>query len=154
MTVDGLRMIDPKNPLVKQGITSLDSMFDVPGDEAAFEQNRLVPHGNIRMVWYQSSTLDMLRRMHVYTPPGYESGNGKYPVFYLLHGGGDEDSGWSSIGRAGFILDNLIADKKAKPMIVVMPNGSMPRPANTPSGPGPAQAAAQERFSNELMKDI
>ena len=74
----------------------------------------------------------MLRRMHVYTPPGYEGASEKYPVFYLLHGGGDEDSGWSTIGRAGFILDNLIAAKKAVPMIVVMPNGSLPMPANMP----------------------
>jgi enterochelin esterase family protein len=96
--------------------------------------------------------------MHIYTPPGYDQSTERYPVFYLLHGGGDEDSGWSTIGRAGFILDNLLADKKARPMLVVMPNGSMPRPANPPAAgaaPNPAaQAAAQERFTNELLKDI
>jgi enterochelin esterase family protein len=90
--------------------------------------------------------------MHVYMPPGYESSRTRYPVFYLLHGSGDDDAGWSTIGRAGFILDNLLADKKAKPMVVVMPNGSMPRPANAPAGA--AQASAQERFANELLKDV
>ena len=74
------------------------------------------------------------------------AGNAKYPVFYLLHGGGDEDSGWSTIGRAGFILDNLLAAKKAKPMIIVMPNGSMPRPANIPAAaPGTPGGGARER---------
>ncbi|MGH9661077.1 MAG: esterase [Bryobacteraceae bacterium] len=154
-TVDGVRTLDPKNPMVKQGIGSLDNMFFLPGEEAAFEDNRMVPHGEIRQVWYRSSTLDTQRRMHVYTPPGYESGKSRYPVFYLLHGGGDEDSGWSTIGRAGFIVDNLLADKKAKPMIVVMPNGSMPRPADLASpAPGAAQAAMQQRFTSELMSDV
>ncbi len=159
-TVDGVRTIDPKNAMVKQGITSLDSMFLLPGAEVVFAENRLVPHGEIRQVWYQSSTLGMQRRMHVYTPPGYDTGRDRYPVFYLLHGGGDEDSGWSTIGRAGFIIDNLLAEKKAKPMIVVMPNGSLPRPTTLPpptpgAPPDPAVTAAiQDRFTNELMKDI
>lgn len=162
-SVDGVRTIDPKNAMIKQGVTSLDSMLLVPGEQAAFEDNRLVPHGEIRKAWYRSSTLDMQRRMHIYTPPGYEAGKDRYPVFYLLHGGGDEDSGWSTIGRAGFIIDNLLAEKKAKPMLVVMPNGSLPRPANLPAftpgtTPSPefmaAMAAAQERFTNELMKDV
>ncbi len=82
---------------------------------------------------------------------------------YLLHGAGDEDSGWSTTGRAGFILDNLLADKKARPMLVVMPNGSLPRPANFPrntpgSTPAPEVRAAREsfqnRFTDELLKDI
>jgi len=101
--------------------------------------------------------------MHIYTSPCYEQGDAKYPVFYLLHGGGDDDTGWSTIGRAGFIMDNLLADKKARPMIVVMPNGSMPRPANMPrftpgTTPTPefmaAMEAAQDRFRNELLKDV
>src|SRR5262249_35679826 len=112
-TVDGVRTLDPKNATIKQGIASLDNMFYMQGKETEFEDNRKVSHGEIRQVWYQSATLDAQRRMHVYTPPGYDAGTDKYPVFYLLHGGGDEDSGWSTIGRAGFILDNLIADKKA-----------------------------------------
>ena len=157
-TVDGVRTLDPKNAMIKQGLVSLDNMFLLPGAEAAFEDNKPVPHGEIRKVWYQSTTLGTQRRMHVYFPPGYDQKKDRYPVFYLLHGGGDEDSGWSTIGRAGFIMDNLLAEKKAVPMIVVMPNGSMPRPATAPapgSPPDPAVTAAlQERFTNELMKDV
>jgi enterochelin esterase-like enzyme len=158
--VDGVRTLDPKNTMIKQGVTSLDNMFLLSGSEVAFAENKPVPHGEIRQVWYQSSTLGMQRRMHVYTPPGYDAGKDRYPVFYLLHGGGDEDSGWGTIGRAGFVMDNLLAEKKAKPMIVVMPNGSLPRPTNLPPAtpgvpPDPAVAAAlQDRFTNELMKDI
>lgn len=162
-TVDGVKTIDPLNPLVKQGIRGLDSMFFVPGEQAAFEDNQSVPHGQIRQVWYFSKTLDTQRRMHVYTPPGYDPGGERYPVFYLLHGGGDEDSGWSTIGRAGFILDNLLAAGKAKPMIVAMPNGSLPWPANLPrTAPGEqpsaeymaAMAGARNRFTDEMMKEI
>jgi hypothetical protein len=106
--VDGVRTLDPKNAMIKQGVASLDNMFLLSGTEVAFAENRPGAHGDIREVWYQSSTLGMQRRMHVYTPPGYDAGKNRYPVFYLLHGGGDEDSGWSTIGRAGFIMDNLL----------------------------------------------
>src|SRR5215813_3903181 len=159
-TVDGVRTLDPKNPTIKQGINSIDNMFFLSGAEAAFQDNRPVPHGEIRKVWYQSITLGMQRRMHIYFPPGYDHGKERYPVFYLLHGGGDEDSGWSTIGRAGFIIDNLLAEKKAQPMIIVMPNGSLPRPANLPPAqpgapPDPAVTnSLQELFTNELLKDI
>jgi enterochelin esterase-like enzyme len=155
-SVDGVRTVDPRNAMIKQGINSLDSLFLVPGEEAAFEETKNVPHGDIRLVWYQSTTLGQQRRMHVYTPPGYDGGSQRYPVFYLLHGGGDEDSGWSTVGRAGFILDNLLAAGKAKPMIIVMPNGSLPRPtptANASGAPG-GMAAFQDRFTNELLKDV
>lgn len=154
LMVDGVRTIDPKNPVIKQGISSLENVMALPGAETVFEDNRPVPHGEVRQVWYQSNTLGMARRMHVYTPPGYEKGNTKYPVFYLLHGGGDDDSGWNTVGRAGFILDNLLAGGKAKPMIVVMPNGSMPLPPST-GMPNPA-AMNQMRalFADELLKEV
>ncbi len=155
LMVDGVRTVDPKNPVIKQGIGSLENVMIVPGNENAFQENAEVPHGELRQVWYKSGTLDMLRRMHVYTPPGYEKSTTKYPVFYLLHGGGDDDSGWNSIGRASFILDNLIAAGKAKPMIMVMPNGSMPASAF------PAGTAQNDRmnkmadlFSAELTKEV
>ena len=163
LTVDGVRTLDPRNALIKQGIASVDNLFFLPGEEAAFEDNRPVPHGDIRLVWYSSSTLGTQRRMHVYTPPGYDGNREQYPVLYLLHGGGDDDSGWSTVGRAGFIIDNLLAGNRAKPMLVVMPNGSLPRPANLPAAtpgatPSPeyaaAMAAAQERFTRELMNDV
>jgi enterochelin esterase family protein len=151
-TVDGVRTLDPSNATIKQGITSLDNMFFLPGPEADFQDNKPVPHGDVRKVWYQSGTLKAQRRMHVYTPPGYDAGTNKYPVFYLLHGGGDEDSGWGTVGRAGFILDNLIAAGKAKPILVVMPNGSLPRPAGKLD---PKEAAAlQDRFTNELLREV
>jgi enterochelin esterase family protein len=162
-SIDAVKTLDPRNATIKQGISSLDNMFFLPGEEAAFEDIKNVPHGEIRKVWYQSTTLGMQRRMHIYTPPGYGSSQDRYPVFYLLHGAGDEDSGWSTVGRAGFIIDNLLAEGKAKPMIVVMPNGSFPLPANLRPAPagappvpgaGAAMAAAQERFTNELLKDI
>ena len=158
--VDEVRTLDPRNPTIKQGIVTVENMVFVPGAAAAFQENADVPHGDIRKVWYRSSTLDMLRRMQVYTPPGYDGGTERYPVLYLLHGGGDEDSGWSTIGRAGFILDNLLAAKAVVPMIIVMPNGSLPRPAGLPAPvpgtpPDPAvMAALQERFTSELMRDV
>ena len=162
-TVDGVRTVDPKNAMVKPGLSSLDSMFLVPGAEADFELTRDVPHGEVRTAWYHSGTLNSLRSMHVYTPPSYEAGTEKYPVLYLLHGAGDDDSGWTTIGRAGFIIDNLLAEKKGVPMIVVMPNGSLPRPANMPrftpgTPPSPEARAAMEgfqnRFTDELLKEI
>lgn len=161
--VDGVKTLDPVNPEIKQGIRGVDNMFFLPGKEASFQENREVPHGTIRQVWYKSKTLGTQRRMHVYTPPTYDAESSSYPVFYLLHGGGDDDSGWSTIGRAGFILDNLLAEGKAKPMIVVMPNGSLPVPADLPrvapgETPSPevaaALAASRERFTDELMQEV
>jgi enterochelin esterase family protein len=110
-----------------------------------------VPHGSVAAVTYYSTALGTFRRMHVYTPPGYERSSEKYPVFYLLHGAGDSDDSWTSVGRAGFILDNLIAAKKAKPMIVVMPAGHTRR--------GPAQGGAigrtaTDEFVNDFTKDV
>jgi enterochelin esterase-like enzyme len=161
-TVDGVRTLDPRNALIKQGISSVDNMFFVPGPDAAFQDTTAVPHGQIRAVWYSSSTLGGQRRMHVYTPPGYDDGADRYPVLYLLHGGGDDDSGWSTIGRAGFIVDNLLASGKVRPLIVVMPNGSLPRPPALPTTPGApptpqalaASNALHDRFVSELMSDV
>jgi enterochelin esterase-like enzyme len=127
--VDGVRTLDPKNAAVKQGVSSVNNILEVPGDAAAYEANANVPHGDVRSAWYYSASLKQMRRMHVYTPPGYDANTAtKYPVLYLMHGGGDEDSGWSTIGRAGFILDNLLAAGKTRPMVVVMPNGSISLP--------------------------
>ena len=117
-TVDGVRTLDPRNPQIKQGNDSNENIVFIKGDDSRFEDNNAVAHGQVREVWYQSKTLESQRRMHVYTPAGYDASPGeRYPVLYLLHGGGDEDSGWSTIGRAGFIVDNLIAERKARPMV-------------------------------------
>lgn len=131
LTVDGVRTLDPGNARVKIGVSSLENILVVPGPEMAFSDNRQVPHGEVRQAWYWSEKLNEMRRMHVYTPPGYETSDARYPVLYLIHGGGDEDSGWTTIGRANFIMDNLLAAGRAKPMIVVMPNGSVNLPGVT-----------------------
>jgi enterochelin esterase family protein len=127
-TVDGVRTMDPQNTAIKPGNRRLENMFLVPGEETDFATTRPVPHGEVRIVWYDSPALGGARSMRVYTPPGYDSSDRTYPVFYLIHGGGDDDRGWTTIGRANFILDNLLAENQVEPMIVVMPNGSVPRP--------------------------
>jgi len=119
--VDGVAVIDTKNPATSEANSNTWSLVYVPGSEISDVKD--VPHGAVAEVTYYSTTLKRFRRMHVYTPPGYERGEGKYPIFYLLHGAFDCDASWSSVGRAGFILDNLIAEGKAKPMIVAMPAG-------------------------------
>ena len=108
-----------------------------------------VPHGAVAQVTYESKTLKRPRRMHVYTPPGYEKGEGKYPVFYFLHGAFDCDASWSTVGLAGFILDNLIATGKAKPMIVVMPMGH-----TSAFRFGPPGENTFERQMNEFVEDF
>ena len=119
--VDGVSVIDPKNPATSESNANTWSLVYVPGSEIS--DTRDVPHGAVAEVTYFSKSLQRFRRMHVYTPPGYESGEGMFPVFYLLHGAFDCDNSWSTVGRTGFILDNLIAAGKAKPMVVVMPAG-------------------------------
>lgn len=119
--VDGVTVIDPKNPITSESNANTWSLVVVPGSATADVKD--VPHGAVSEVFYESKSLKMPRRMHVYTPPGYEAGSDKYPVLYLLHGAFDCDDSWTSIGRANFILDNLIAEGKCKPMIVVMPTG-------------------------------
>ena len=137
--VDGVATIDPRNPAISESNNNVWSLVYVPGSDAF--DTRPVPRGAVAAVTYHSDALGKYRRMHVYTPPGYELGSGRYPVFYLLHGAGDNDDSWSSVGRAGFILDNLIAAKHARPMIVVMPAG------HTSRGPGSAIGrAATEEF--------
>src|SRR5262249_5393778 len=113
--INGVATIDPRSPSISASNNNVWSMVHVPG--ADFMDRKDVPHGGVAAVTYLSTSLHKVRRMHVYTPPGYELGTARFPVFYLLHGAGDSDDSWSSVGRAGFILDNLIAAKKAVPMI-------------------------------------
>jgi enterochelin esterase-like enzyme len=121
--VDGVRTVDPKNPNLSESVGNASSTVVVTGAPFMDEASD-TPHGAVSAIYYKSTALNgRMRRMHVYTPPGYELGHEKLPVFYLLHGAGDNDDCWTSVGRANFILDNLIAAKKAKPMIVVMPAG-------------------------------
>lgn len=122
--VDGIATIDPNHPYVFRDFATLTNLFVVGGGQGDLYEVKDVPHGTVQSVWYHSDGLDMDRRMNVYTPAGYEvNKKTRYPVLYLLHGmGGDEDE-WKNFGRACQIMDNLIAQGKAVPMIVVMPNG-------------------------------
>ena len=142
--VDGVTVIDPRNPLTSESFQNTWSLVYVPGAE--FMDTTDVPHGSVAEVTYYSSTLKRFRRLHVYTPADYDSGKGAFPVFYLLHGASDCDNSWSTVGRAGFILDNLIAAKKAKPMIVVMPAGH--------TGPMRMGGGAVSDFENDFVNDI
>jgi len=124
-TVDGVSTIDPQNIfLTRDGARYLNWAI-VPGPDSSNYQINDVPHGQVFEIWYPSPTLKMTRRMTVYTPPGYETGKNRYPAFYLLHGGGGDEEAWSDMGRAPDIFDNLIAQGKMLPMIVVMGNGNI-----------------------------
>jgi enterochelin esterase-like enzyme len=121
---DGVRLLDPSNHDLVPNLLSPANFAHVPGPLSLPWELNDVPHGVIHHHFYKSSVADDERDYYVYTPPGYEgSGKRKYPVLYLLHGYSDDASGWTAVGRANVILDNLIAQEKAKPMIVVMPLG-------------------------------
>lgn len=142
--VDGVTVVDPRNPATSESNENTWSLVVVPGAE--WLDTRDVPHGAVSVVTYWSSTLQRFRRLHVYTPPGYETGTERYPIFYLLHGAFDSDASWSTVGRAGFILDNLIAAGKAVPMVVVMPHGH--------TGPFRMGQGFGDEFEREFVADI
>jgi enterochelin esterase family protein len=124
--VQGVELPDPANINLMPraaGTAAVSSMVEVPGDAPAFYDARPVPHGQVRMELYASKTMGVDRYFWVYTPPGYDQSKQKYPVYYLLHGNGETQNGWVENGRANLILDNLIAEGKAVPMVVVMPHG-------------------------------
>lgn len=121
--VDGMKVNDPKNPMIADFRPMIDL---VPKGEILFWQKKDVPHGLMSIVYYESTATNSTRRMFVWTPPGYFLNNKKLPVLYLMHGGGDNDTNWPGQGKAGWILDNLFAEDKIVPMIVVMPDGSIP----------------------------
>lgn len=149
--IDGVRTIDPGNAAVKTGSTpsTIASILEVLGDAAAFYQPRPVPHGDVRTHWYHSKSLGTVRRLNIYTPPGYDTEKQSYPVLYLFHGANADESAWVRLGRANLILDNLLADGKSKPFLVVMPFGY---------GVAPGQAAAPgentARFERDLIEDV
>lgn len=164
---DGINFLDPANPRIKDRTWSLAL---VPGTPATPWDGRPVPHGVVQIVHYESKSLGGIpRRMHVYTPPGYEdkkNADTKYPTMYLLHGSGDDDSGWSGVGRAAAIFDNLIHDGKMKPAVVVMPYGHVPRfnpttapgvnvPIGMPANGGPSGNSDFVRlFEKDLLGDV
>lgn len=122
--VDGLKITDPSNVYQIRDVASVTNVFIIGGDRADLYKVNKVPHGTVSKVWYHSDALDLDRRLTVYTPAGYETSGKRYPVFYLLHGMGGDENAWSELGRTAQIMDNLIAQGKAKPMIVVMTNGN------------------------------
>lgn len=152
--VGGADVVDPRNTEATRSQTRVQSLLHVPG--IAVEDEQQVPHGAIAVVHYRSRAFAVPRRMHVYTPPGYAQEKGPYPVLYLLHGGGDSDENWSTVGRAGFILDNLIAAGKAKPMIVVMPAGHVPAADGSIEGAMTAMTADADNdpFTKDLLGTI
>lgn len=130
MYVDGVQVLDPGNSHTKRDAAMISNTFIVPGLRSSLYAVKPVPHGSLSAMWYNSPKLGKVRRATIYTPPGYEGGNKRYPVLYLLHGGmGDEDS-WLGNGRAPQILDNLVAEGKILPMIVVFPNGNATQTAS------------------------
>ena len=141
--VDGVSVYDPKAPSASE--TSALLSVAPEGDEFFAMKN--VPHGAVAERYYWSQTLGTMRRMHVWTPAGYEKTAEKLPVLYLVHGGGDTDNSWPGVGAAGFILDNLMAEGKMKPMVVVMPNGTIEMPDGNFMGEVPL-------FAQDMITDI
>ncbi|OFX59406.1 MAG: esterase [Bacteroidetes bacterium GWB2_41_8] len=127
--VDGFKTTDPSNVYIIRDVASVFNVFIVGGGKADLYQVNKVPHGSVPRRWYDSPGNGMARRVTVYTPAGYENSKDKYPVLYLLHGMGGDEEAWIALGRTSQILDNLIAQGKAKPMIVVMTNGNVAQEA-------------------------
>lgn len=151
-TIDGVKTIDPNNAEVKTGSTpgTISSILEVHGEHPAFYDAQPVPHGEIHTIWYESKSLKTIRRLTIYTPPGYDrSGNTRYPALYLFHGANADETAWTRLGHVNLILDNLLAAGKAKPFIVAMPFG-YGVPPGTPAGPGQNTTL----FSRDLLEDV
>jgi enterochelin esterase-like enzyme len=144
--VDGVPALDGRVARFHRDGSRFENILIIPGPGGDLYEVNDVPHGTLSQVWYKSPTLKLTRRLYVYTPPGYEDSKASYPVLYLLHGAGGDEDAWTSNGRAVQIMDNLIAQAKAKPMIVVMTNGNANQTASPdqvvplPMAPRPAAA--------------
>lgn len=150
--VDGASVPDPLATTFSHQRTGTNSTFEILGPEGAFQTWRKdVPHGAVMRIEYWSETLGQKRPAMVYTPPGYMNGTEAYPVLYLVHGAGDSADSWTSVGHAHLILDNLIAEGKARPMIVVMPFGHTPE---RPNAGGPGTILVNTDFGHDLIKDL
>ena len=148
--VDGLKMNDPSNVYLIRDVSTITNVFIIGGDRADLYKVNDVPHGTVSKVWYDSPALGMDRRLTIYTPAGYETSGKRYPVFYLLHGMGGDENAWSELGRATQILDNLIAQGKAEPMIVVMTNGN----AALEAAPGESSLGWEAQPTFQLPKTM
>jgi len=170
LILDSVNIIDPANPIIIRDVNRYSNTLIIPGKGSELFEVKNVPHGSVSKVWFDSPSLGLIRRMCVYTPPGYEDSKGKYPVLYLLHGGGGDEDAWTTLGRANYILDNLIAQGKAIPMIVVMPNGNANQTAAMTDMPFQAESSRTQEpmdiqneqavidgtklYPNSLVKDI
>ncbi len=146
--VNGARVPSPLATEFSAERTGINSLVEVPGEAGAFQSwNRDVPHGVLSEIEYWSDSIGAKRRAHVYTPPGYMAGSDDYPVLYLVHGAGDSDDSWGTVGRANYIADNLLAAGEAEPMIIVMPFG------HTPQSFG-ENMLNNDTFGNDLIEDL
>ncbi len=160
-SVNGSTMLDPGNyHVMRDGTRYMNSVL-VPGAASALYQTGMMPHGTVGAVWYPSTALKTARRMLVYTPAGYEGSKARYPVLYLFHGAGGDEEAWNVMGAANVILDNLISQGKAKPMIVVMPNANWTESAALDAGGQAAAPSAPgggvqnyDRAEKEIVGDI
>jgi enterochelin esterase-like enzyme len=154
ISVDGFVANDPGSRTFFAAQKEVSGL-EVPGPESEFFAVKDVPHGTVRAEWYFSKTTGEIRRIFVYTPPGYDQSTARYPVLYLQHGLGEDEAGWSDQGHENFILDSLIAANKAKPMIIVNENGMTgvnfqpPPPAKPGSGAAPPARGVARFFMNE-----
>jgi len=148
--VDGITVVDPRNPLTSESLTGSKSLYEVAGNPL-FDVDTKIPHGAVSVVNYWSPVTKSMRRMHVYTPAGYANSSARLPVLYLLHGGGDSDNSWSTVGRAAVILDNLIAAHKAQPMIIVMPAGHVARSFTLSAG---ANTMGHDAFNEDMVSVV
>jgi enterochelin esterase family protein len=159
--IDGAAVPDP-NSLYFYGASRWGSGIEIPAKDQDFYALKNVPHGQIREQLYFSKANNSMRRCFVYTPPDYDKNIKKrYPVLYLQHGGGEDETGWPNQGKTNLIMDNLIAEGKANPFIIVMDNGTWrwpenvprPRPGERPAGPWPPEGWA-DNFKKTLLEDI
>jgi enterochelin esterase-like enzyme len=158
LVIDGVQVNDPSSQTF-YGTGKDTSGLEVPEKGADYYLPKDVPHGEVRERWYRSKTTEQFRRAFVYTPPGYDTNREtRYPVLYLQHGGGEDETGWVKQGRVSFIMDNLIAEKKAKPMIVVMEQGYARKPGEEPAPAKPGAprdfTRAFSAFEEVMVKDL
>jgi enterochelin esterase-like enzyme len=159
--VDSVTTLDPANlKVARDGTFRTENMLYIPGAASDLYWAKEGPKGTMQQIWYQSPTLNLTRRMYVYTPPGYNASKDNYPVLYLLHGGGGDEEAWPTLGVANNILDNLINSGKAKPMIVVMTNGNPGQAAALTVSPPikselqTPQGMASMLFEKSLVNDV
>jgi enterochelin esterase family protein len=160
-TVDGVKVLDVNNVQIRRDGSNYQNFLIIPGPESdLYFHKHNVPHGSVAKVWYKSSVIGFDRRCYIYTPAGYEGGSQRYPVFYLLHGAGGDEDAWTNMGRTAQIMDNLVAQGKAKPMIVVMTNGNANQAGAQNEVPSVPATQAQQgsgmtgKFEEHLVKDV